>query len=63
MELKGNLELLFYAIQDPGMKAPLIIGESKAIKEVISTAKKLAESNTITTLIIGENITGISAFE
>ena len=40
------------------MKAPLIIGESKAIKEVISTAKKLAESNTITTLIIGENGTG-----
>ncbi|HES58940.1 MAG TPA: sigma-54 factor interaction domain-containing protein, partial [Caldithrix sp.] len=40
------------------MTEPLIIGESKAIKDVISTAKKLAASNTITTLIIGENGTG-----
>ena len=40
------------------MLIPLIIGKSKAIKEVISTAKKLAESNTITTLITGENGTG-----
>ena len=40
------------------MLEPLIIGKSKAIKEVIQTAKKLAESNTLTTLIIGENGTG-----
>lgn len=40
------------------MIEPLIIGRSQAIKDVISTARKLAASNTITTLIIGENGTG-----
>ncbi|MEJ2052538.1 MAG: sigma-54 dependent transcriptional regulator [Calditrichaceae bacterium] len=40
------------------MDEPLIIGQSQAIKDVIQTAKKLAKSNTITTLIIGENGTG-----
>jgi transcriptional regulator with PAS, ATPase and Fis domain len=35
-----------------------IIGESPQIKEVIATAKKIAKSSSITTLIIGESGTG-----
>jgi transcriptional regulator with PAS, ATPase and Fis domain len=43
---------------DPGRFENAIIGESPQIRNVIATARKIAENSSITTLIVGESGTG-----